>query len=74
MNLQTDQISELCHELTLTQAACEWPALAQRAADQSDTFAQFLHKVLTSEMDARQERKRQTLLSLALHRYLQLKH
>jgi DNA replication protein DnaC len=65
MNLQTDQISALCHELTLTQAACEWPALAQRAADQSDSFAQFLHTVLASEMDARQERKRQTLLSFA---------
>ena len=65
MNLQAEQISALCEELTLSHAASTWPALAQRAADQSTSFAQFLSDVLTAECNIRQERKRQVLINFA---------
>lgn len=65
MNLQAEQISALCEELTLSHAATAWPALAQRAADQSTSFAQFLSDVLTAECNIRQERKRQVLINFA---------
>ena len=65
MNLQTDAINRLCHELGLARATTEWAGLAQRAADQSLSFAQFLESVLTAERDSRDERKRATFLNFA---------
>jgi DNA replication protein DnaC len=65
MNLHADTITELCNQLALDQAANEWASLAQRAADQSLSFAQFLESLLNAENQARQTRKRQTLLHLA---------
>ena len=65
MNLQTDQISALCGQLALDQVACDWAGIAQRAADEGQSFAQFLQTMLTAELDARNERKRQALLKFA---------
>ena len=65
MSLQHDRIAELCEQLKLARLATDWPALAQDAARDSASFADFLEKVLVSENLARDERKRTTLTRLA---------
>ena len=65
MNLQHERIVELCRTLKLEKAAVDWPALAQQAASEEASFADFLERLLLSERDARTERTRATLLKLA---------
>lgn len=65
MNLQHARIAELCTSLKLDRIAMDWPHLAQQAASDEVSFADFLEKLLTAEMDARGERTRQTLLKMA---------
>lgn len=65
MSLQTDRIVDLCEQLKLARLATDWPALAQDAARDNASFADFLEKVLISENLARDERKRTTLTRLA---------
>ncbi len=65
MSLQNDRIVELCEQLKLARLATDWPALAQDAARDNASFADFLEKVLISENLARDERKRTTLTRLA---------
>jgi len=65
MSLQHDRIDALCHGLKLEHMAAEWPALAQRAASDESSYADFLERLLVTEHDARGERTRQTLLKLA---------
>ena len=65
MTLQQDRISALCSGLKLERMAAEWPAIAQAAAADQASFADFLEKLLSAEINARAERTRQTLLSLA---------
>ncbi|WP_276578024.1 ATP-binding protein [Bradyrhizobium sp. 143] len=45
--------------------ATEWPGLAQQAAQDEVSFADFLEKLLNRELAAREQRKRATLLKLA---------
>jgi DNA replication protein DnaC len=65
MSLQHDRIAELCEQLKLARLAADWPALAQDAARDGVSFADFLERVLVSENLAREERKRTTLTRLA---------
>lgn len=65
MSLQHERISELCEQLKFARLASEWPALAQDAARDGASFADFLEKVLASEQVAREERKRTVLMRLA---------
>jgi DNA replication protein DnaC len=65
MNLQHARIAELCTSLKLDRIAMDWPHLAQQAAADEVSFADFLEKLLTAEIDARGERTRQTLLKMA---------
>lgn len=65
MTLQQDRIGALCAGLKLERMAAEWPALAQEAAADEASFADFLEKLLSAEANARLERTRQTLLQLA---------
>ncbi len=65
MNLQHDRIQALCQELKLERIGADWISLAQRAAEQEDSFADFLEHLLQTEHDARRERSRQTLLKMA---------
>ena len=65
MSLQHDRIAELCEQLKLTRLNTEWPALAQDAARDEASFADFLEKVLAGELGARDERRANTLLKLA---------
>lgn len=65
MNLQHQRITELCEQLKLASLGVQWPALAQDAAREEASFADFLEKVLASELLARDERRTSTLLKLA---------
>jgi DNA replication protein DnaC len=65
MNLQDQRIGALCEQLKMASVATDWPALAQDAAREEASFADFLERVLTSEWTAREQRKREMLLKLA---------
>jgi DNA replication protein DnaC len=65
MSLQPERIAQLCELLKLPAIHAEWPAFAQRAAQEESSFADFLESVLVAERSARTERVRQTLLKLA---------
>ncbi|WP_040237544.1 IS21-like element ISXci1 family helper ATPase IstB, partial [Xanthomonas citri] len=65
MGLQHARIAELCEQLKLVRLGNDWPALAQDAARDDASFADFLERVLTSEQAAREERKRTVLMRLA---------
>lgn len=65
MNLQTERISALCASLKLDTVATEYPALADSAARNDASLADFLESVLEIEHRARQQRKVQTLLKMA---------
>lgn len=65
MSLQPERIAQLCEILKLPAIHAEWPAYAQRAAQEEHSFADFLEAVLGAERAARTERVRQALLKLA---------
>jgi DNA replication protein DnaC len=65
MNLQHQRIAALCEQLKMACLATEWPALAQQAARDEASFADFVEKLLLCESAAREQRKRSTLLKLA---------
>ena len=64
MNQQHDRITALCEQLKLDRLGTEWPALAQDAANQEASFADFFEPVLSTERRIRDERKRITLTRL----------
>jgi DNA replication protein DnaC len=65
MNLQHQRIAALCEQLKMACLATEWPALAQQAARDEASFADFIEKLLQCESAAREQRKRSTLMKLA---------
>jgi DNA replication protein DnaC len=65
MNLQNQRIAALCEQLKMACLATEWPALAQQAAQDEASFADFMEKLLQCESAAREQRKRTTLMKLA---------
>lgn len=65
MTLQHARIGELCQSLRLEQMASEWSHLADEAAREEQSFAEFLERLLRRELEARGERTRATLLKLA---------
>lgn len=65
MNLQHERIAHLCEQLKLGRIGTDWPHLAQSAASEESSFADFLERLLRVESEARAERVRQTLMKLA---------
>ena len=65
MSLQHQRIAELCEQLKLAGLGAQWPALAQDAARDEASFADFLEKLLASELTLRDERRTSTLMKLA---------
>jgi len=66
MNMQHQRIAHMCDQLKLARLASEWPALAQDAARDEGSFADFLEKVLACELAARDERRVNTMTKLAM--------
>lgn len=65
MNLQHQRIAALCDQLKMANLAAEWPGLAQQAARDEASFADFVEKLLQCEWAAREQRKRAMLMKLA---------
>ena len=65
MNLQMQRIHNACEILKLNTLAVEWSAMADRAASKGTTLSDFLEQLLDLELDARQQRTRDTLLKFA---------
>lgn len=65
MNLQHQRIEALCAQMKFARLQAEWPAIAQHAAQQQASYADFLERVLDAEARARHERKVATLMKLA---------
>lgn len=65
MNLQHERIGSLCEQLKFARLQAEWPAVAQQAAREQLSFADFLERLLGAELRARHERKVSTLMKLA---------
>jgi DNA replication protein DnaC len=65
LNLQHQRIAALCEQLKMASLAAEWSALAQQAARDEASFADFVEKLLQCESAAREQRKRSTLMKLA---------
>jgi DNA replication protein DnaC len=62
---QQERIGVLCEQLKMACLGSEWPAVAQKAAQEEASFADFLEQVLGCELAAREQRKRSVLLKLA---------
>lgn len=65
MNLQHERIEALCGDLKLARVAAEWPALAERCAQEETTHGEFLERILAIENKARIERQRAALMKIA---------
>jgi DNA replication protein DnaC len=65
MSLQHQRIAELCEQLKMARLGSDWPALAQDAAREEASFADFLEKALASEIAAREERRLTVMTKLA---------
>jgi DNA replication protein DnaC len=65
MNLQMQRIEQALDLLKLNTLATEWSAIADRAAAQQSTLAEFLDQLLRVELNARLSRTRETLLKFA---------
>jgi DNA replication protein DnaC len=65
MSLQHQRIVELCEQLKMARLGSDWPALAQDAARDEASFADFLEKALRSELTARDERRLTVMTKLA---------
>jgi DNA replication protein DnaC len=65
MNLQHDRIAALCEQLKFARLHAEWPAIAQDAAREQASLADFLERLLGAEARARHERKVTTLMKLS---------
>lgn len=65
MNLQHQRIEALCAQMKFARLHAEWPAIAQHAAQQQASYADFLERILQAEARARHERKVATLMKLA---------
>lgn len=65
MNLQHQRIEALCVQLKCARLAADWPAIAQTAARDEASLADFLERLLQAEVQGRHERKVSTLMKLA---------
>lgn len=65
MNVQMERIQRACEVLKLNTIAVEWSAMADSAASQNTSFADFLEQVLEVEIEARTGRTREMLLKSA---------
>lgn len=65
MNLQSERIDDICQALKLLAVAQEWSGIAQQAARDESSYADFLEQLLQVEQQARTQRTRETLLRLA---------
>lgn len=65
MNLQQQRIESLCHQLNLSAIANEWGGISEEVVKKEQNHADLIEHLLESEVQARQQRTRQTLLKFS---------
>ena len=65
MNLQLQRITEQCNQLFLGAMANNWSDIATQILKQEGSYADFMEQLLQTELLARQERTKATLLKFA---------
>ena len=65
MNLQLQRITEQCDRLSLGAMANNWSDIASQILKQEGSYADFMEQLLQTELLARQERTKATLLKFA---------
>ena len=65
MNLQLQRITEQCDQLSLGAMANNWSDIATQILKQEGSYADFMEQLLQTELLARQERTKATLLKFA---------
>ena len=65
MNIQYERIQQACTLLKLDAICNEWSAIADKASAGDGTLADFLERLLRTEVDAKTERTQTTLLKFA---------
>lgn len=65
MNLQSEKIQQLCHEMSLSAIAEQHGAIAEQAAKQDISYLDYLERLLAAERSARHVRTRNTLVRTA---------
>ena len=65
MSILAERIHSLCEQLKLNAVATDWPTLAQSAAQDEQSYADFLEAVLRTESKARHVRSQQTMTRMA---------
>lgn len=65
MNLQHQRITEHCEQLSLGAIASHWSDIASRTVKEDGSYADFVEQLLQTELRARQERTKSTLLKFA---------
>jgi DNA replication protein DnaC len=65
MNIQHQRVVELCNELRLGGVAAQYTALAQKAAEKSTSFTDFVEELLVAERESRRARAREMFARIA---------
>ena len=65
MSLQHQRVVELCNELRLGGVAAHYTALAQKAAENSTSFTDFVEELLVAERESRRVRAREMFARVA---------
>ncbi len=65
MSLQHQRVVELCNELRLGGVAAQYTALAQKAAENSTSFTDFVEELLVAERESRRARAREMFARVA---------
>lgn len=65
MNLQHEHITEMCQALNLNSTIESYMYMAQQAAEQTQSYTEFLENILTHELDGRKQRRQHMLTRMA---------
>jgi hypothetical protein len=65
MSLQHQRVVELCNKLRLGGVAAQYTALAQKAAENSTSFTDFVEELLVAEREPRRVRAREMFALIA---------
>jgi len=65
MNLQSQRITEQCEQLSLNAIGSHWSDIASQTLKEDGSYADFIDQLLKSELIARKERTKTTLLKFA---------
>jgi DNA replication protein DnaC len=65
MNIQQERLQDICRDLSLISVAQNYLDIAQKAVKEESSYADFLERILLTEISARQSRSQTVLTRLA---------